>query len=80
MDIRNNILLVRLLMFEICELISNIILGSLVAHEEDLALLSGSRRSPEEGNGKPLQYLCLESSIDRGALRAIVHRFTKSCT
>ena len=80
MDARNNIPLVRLLMFEICELIRNIILGSPEAHEGDPALLSGSGRSPKEGNGKPLQYPCLESSMDRGALRATVHRFTKSWT
>jgi len=24
-------------------------------------------RSPEEGNGNPLQYSCLENSMDRGA-------------
>jgi len=24
-------------------------------------------RSPEEGNGNPLQYFCLESSMDGGA-------------
>ena len=26
-----------------------------------------SERSPGEGNGNPLQYSCLESSMDRGA-------------
>ena len=26
-----------------------------------------------EGNGNPLQYSCLESSMDRGAWRAAVH-------
>ena len=25
------------------------------------------KRSPGEGNGNPLQYYCLENSIDRGA-------------
>ena len=29
----------------------------------------GSRTSPEEGNGYPLQYSCLENPMDRGALR-----------
>ena len=28
----------------------------------------GSGRSPGGGNGKPLQYSCLENSMDRGAL------------
>ena len=30
-------------------------------------------RCPGEGNGNPLQYSCLENSMDRGAWRAIVH-------
>ena len=33
----------------------------------------GLGRSPEEGNGYPLQDSCLENSMDRGAWRAIVH-------
>ena len=37
----------------------------------------GSGRSPREGNGNPLQYSCLESSIDRGAWWASVHGVTK---
>ena len=31
-----------------------------------------------EGNGNPLQYSCLENSMDRGAWRATVHRVAKS--
>ena len=30
----------------------------------DLGLISGSGRSPGEGNGNPLQYFCLENSMD----------------
>ena len=33
----------------------------------DLGSLPGSRRSPGEENGYPLQYHCLENSMDRGA-------------
>ena len=33
----------------------------------DPGLIPGSGRSPEEGNGYPLQYSCLENAIDRGA-------------
>ena len=40
----------------------------------------GSRRSPGEGNGKPLQYSYLENSMDRGAWWAIVHGVEKSQT
>ena len=34
-------------------------------------------RSPGEGNGNTLQYSCLENSVDRGALWAIVHGVTQ---
>ena len=40
----------------------------------------GSRRSPGEGNGNPLQYSCLKNSMDRGAWWATVLRITKSRT
>ena len=34
-------------------------------------------RSLEEGNGKPLQYSCLQNPMDRGAWQAIVHVVAK---
>ena len=37
-------------------------------------------RSPGEGNGYPLQYSCLENSMDRGARRATIHGVAKSQT
>ena len=40
----------------------------------------GSGRSPGEGNGNPLQYSCLENSMDKGALYVTVHGVTKSWT
>ena len=40
----------------------------------------GSGRSLGEGNGNPLQYSCLENSMDRGAWWAIVHGVTESWT
>ena len=33
----------------------------------DPGSIPGSGRSPGEGNGKPLQYSCLENSMDGGA-------------
>ena len=33
----------------------------------DPGLIPGLGRSPEEGNGTPLQYFCLENSMDGGA-------------
>ena len=44
----------------------------------DLGLSPGSRRSPGEGNGDPLQYSCLGDPMDRGAWRATVHGVAKS--
>ena len=39
----------------------------------DPGSIPGSRRSPGEGNGNPLQYPCLENFTDRGAWWATVH-------
>ena len=46
----------------------------------DAGSIPGSGRSPGGRHGKPLQYSCLENSMDRGAWRASVHRVTKSRT
>ena len=40
---------------------------------KDMSSISGLGRSPREGNGIPLQYSCLENSIDRGAWQPAVH-------
>ena len=39
----------------------------------DPSSIPGLGRSPEEGNGNPLQYSCLGNPMDRGASWAIVH-------
>ena len=44
---------------------------------EDPGLIPGLGRSPGEGNGNPLQYSCLENSMDRGTWQAIVHGVTR---
>ena len=46
----------------------------------DPGLIPGSGRSTGEGNGKPLQYSCMENPMDRGAWRATVHGVAKSWT
>ena len=46
----------------------------------DMGLIPESERSPGEGNDNPLQYSCLENSMDRGPLWATVHGVTKSQT
>ena len=48
--------------------------------ESDMGLIPGSGRSLGVGNSNPLQYSCLENSMDRGAWQATVHRVTKSQT
>ena len=44
----------------------------------DPGLTLGLGRSPGEGNGNPLQYSCLENSMDREAWWATVHGVTKN--
>ena len=46
----------------------------------DLDLVPGSRRSPKGGNDYPLQFSCLEISMDRGAWQVTVHGAEKSQT
>ena len=36
----------------------------------DLGVIPGLERSLGDGNGNPLQYSCLENSMDRGAWQA----------
>ena len=43
----------------------------------DASLVFGLGRSPGEGNSNPLQYSCLENSMDRGAWRATVYAVTQ---
>ena len=46
----------------------------------DLGSIPGLGRSPEEGNGYPLQYSWLKKCVDRGAWQATVHGITGSDT
>ena len=51
-----------------------------LANSGDMGLIPGLGRSPGEGNGYPLQYFCLETSMDRRAWKATVHGAAKSWT
>ena len=46
----------------------------------DAGLIPEPGRAPGVGNGNPLQYSCLENSMDRGAWWATVHGVAKSWT
>ena len=43
----------------------------------DLGLIRGSGRFPGEANGNPLQYSCLENSMDKGVWWTTVHGVAK---
>ena len=57
-----------------------LVVKNLPANAGDMSSVPGLGRSSGIGNGNPLQYSCLGNSMDRGALRAIVHGVTKSQT
>jgi len=45
------------------------VVKNLPTNAGDMGSIPGSGRSPERGNGSPLQYSCLGNPMDRGALR-----------
>ena len=53
---------------------------NLPANVEDTGLIPGSKGSPGGGNGNPLQYSCLENSMDRGDWQVTIHGAAKSQT
>ena len=46
----------------------------------DLGMIPGLGKAPGEENGYPLQYSCLENSMDRGVWWATAHVVTKNQT
>ena len=52
----------------------------LACNSGDLGLIPGWGRSPEGGQGNPLQSTCLEKSMDRGAQQTAVSGVAKSRT
>ena len=52
---------------------------NLLANEEDardMGSVPGLGRSPGGGSGNPVQYFCLENSMDRGAWQSTVPEVT----
>ena len=54
------------------------VVKNLPVNAGDVGSIPGSGRSPGEGNGNPLQYSCLENSMDRATWQAIVPGAAKS--
>ena len=48
-----------------------------VGNVRDAGSIPGSGRSPRVGNGNPLQYSCLEKSMNKGARQATVYGVAK---
>ena len=60
-----------------------LLIKNLPAKAEDIrdkASIPESGRYPELGHGNPLQYSCLENSMERGAWSATVNRVAKGLT
>ena len=60
-----------------------LVVKNLPANAEDIrdtGSIPGLEGSPGGGHGHPLQYSCLENSIDKGAWQASVHSMAKSQT
>ena len=56
------------------------VVKNLPANAGDVGSISVWGRFPGEGNGNPLQYSCLENTMDRRAWKAVVHGVGKSWT
>ena len=54
--------------------------SQMVKNAGDRGSVPGLGRSPGEENGNPLQYSCLENSMDKGVWWATVHGVKKSQT
>ena len=48
--------------------------------QRDTGSIPGLGRSPGQGHGNPLQYVCLKNPMDSRAQQAIVHKVAKSWT
>ena len=64
--IYNKLLTVKILTFIPWGFPSGTVVKNLPASAGDVGLIPGSERISGVGNGKPLQFSCLENSMDRG--------------
>ena len=58
---------------EVASVVAQMVKNLPSIQETQVRSLGGSGRSPGERNGNPLQYSCLENSMDRGTWWVIVH-------
>jgi len=63
-------------MYKKTSLIAQLVKNPSAMQETQVQFL-GQEDSPGERNGNPLQYSCLENSMDRRAWQAIVHGVAK---
>ena len=75
---RNIWLLIESGSFQVALVVKN--LPANAGDPRDVSSIPESGRSHGGGNGYPLQYSCLENSMDRGAWQITVHRAAKSWT
>ena len=68
------------MIFDMISFPSSSVAKKYACNAEDLGSIPGSQRSPGEGNGNPLQYSCLENSMDRGTWRTTVYGVAKNWT
>ena len=54
------------------------VVKNLPANVGDLSSIPRSGRFPWRRNGNPLQYSCLDNTMDRGAWQTTVHGVTKA--
>ena len=57
-----------------------LVVKNLPASAGDVGLIPGLGTSPGGSHGNPLQYSCLENSMDRGVWWTTVYGFAKSWT
>ena len=69
-DFSSNVLL-------ILDFLGGSVVKTLPVKARDMGSVPGSGRSPGEGNSDPLQYSCLEKSMDREAWRITSHGVAK---
>ena len=67
-------------LFSIMSFLGDAVVKNQAASSGDVGSIPVSGRSPGVGKGNPLQYSCLENSLDRGICQVTVRGVTQSQT